>query len=93
MKFLSDNSIDWAKGGQVPVRKSILSSEEFQSLRVQREFAKQLDYVQFEPMSLLINQMSTFGDAAMEGALNGSETPNAALKKAAKRVNQVLARE
>ncbi len=93
IKFLSDNSLDWAKGGQVPVRTHVLESKEFQSLPVQSQFAKQLAYVQYEPFSLLINQMGTFGDAALEGALNGSEPPSEALAKAARRVNQVLARE
>ena len=93
IKFLSDNSLDWAKGGQVPVRTSVLSSKEFQGLRVQSQFAKQLGYVQYEPFSLLINQMGPFGDAALEGALNGSETADHALSVASRRVDQVLARE
>jgi multiple sugar transport system substrate-binding protein len=93
IKYLSDNSIEWARGGQVPVRTQVLQSPEFQALRIQREFAKQLGYVQFEPMSLLINQMSPFGDAALEATLNRSEPPERALKTAARRVNQVLARQ
>ncbi len=93
IKFLSDNSLEWAKGGQVPVRTDVLGSKEFQELRVQSQFAKQLDYVQYEPFSLLINQMGTFGDAALEGALNGLQTPEEALSVAARRVNQVLSRE
>lgn len=91
--YLSDHSITWAQGGQVPVRLSILHSPAFQSLRIQREFAKQLPYVQYEPMAVIINQVDSFGDSAIDGCLNHVDAPAALLKDAARRVNNVLERQ
>jgi multiple sugar transport system substrate-binding protein len=93
IKYLSDHSLTWAKGGQVPVRKSILESKEFQALPVQSQFAKQLPYATYEPFSVTDNQISTFADSAVEGALNHVEDPKEALDTAARRVNNVLSRQ
>ncbi|WP_227625110.1 ABC transporter substrate-binding protein [Fimbriimonas ginsengisoli] len=93
MRYLSDHSLTWAKGGQVPVRLSILHSTGFQDLRVQREFAKQLDYVQYEPFSTVINQISGFADSAIDASLNHVDKPETLLKDAARRVNNVLRRQ
>lgn len=93
IKYLSDHSIKWAQGGQVPVRLSVLKSPEFQALPVQREFAKQLDYVQYEPLVVTVNQIAGFADAAVDTALNHVETPERALKDAARRVDNVLRRQ
>jgi multiple sugar transport system substrate-binding protein len=90
IKYLSDHSIAWAKGGQVPVRKSILESAEFKALPVQSEFAKQLDYIRYEPFSVRFNQVSVFGDAAIEAVVNRVESPDTALKTASRRINRVL---
>jgi maltose-binding protein MalE len=67
-----------------------LNSEGFQSLKIQREFAKQLDYVVYEPFSPSVNQTATFADIAVEGAVQGVEPAEKALKLAARRVNRVL---
>ncbi|RYG49265.1 ABC transporter substrate-binding protein [bacterium] len=93
IKYLSDHSLSWAEGGQVPVRKSILESEGFQKLSVQREAAKQLDYVQYEPSTPSWNQLATFGNSAMEACLNELEPEGAALETAQRRIDRVLARE
>ncbi|HVL39796.1 MAG TPA: ABC transporter substrate-binding protein [Fimbriimonadaceae bacterium] len=93
MRYLSDHSLDWAKGGQVPVRLSLLESREFQSLRVQREFAKQLPYVVYEPPSVMFNQVAAFGDAAVEAAVNGLRPPKEALAEASRRIDDILMRQ
>ena len=90
IKYLSDHSLEWAKAGQVPIRKSILNSHDFQALPIQREFAKQLPYVDYEPFSVAVNQCAQFADTAVEASVQGVETPRSALKLAAKRVNRVL---
>lgn len=93
MRYLSDHSLTWAKGGQVPVRKSILESPGFQGLKVQSEFAKQLDYVVFEPQSVNYNLIATFGDSAFEAILNQTPNANTALDTATRRINNVLERQ
>jgi len=90
IKYLSDHSLDWAKAGQVPVRRSILTSKEFQALPIQREFAKQLPYVVYEPFSVSVNQCAGFADTAVEAAVQGVEPARETLQKAAQRVNRVL---
>jgi multiple sugar transport system substrate-binding protein len=90
IKYLSDHSLEWAKAGQVPIRKSILNSKEFKSLPIQREFAKQLPDVVYEPFSVSVNQCASFADTAVEAAVQGVEPPQEALQRAARRVNRVL---
>jgi len=90
IRYLSDHSIKWAKGGQIPVRKSILASKEFKDMPIQREFAKQLDYVRYEPFSVRFNQISVFGDAAIEAVVNRVESASKALRTASRRINRVL---
>lgn len=92
IRYLSDHSLEWAKGGQVPVRKSIVASPEFRKLKVQYEFSKQLPYVVYMPPSTAINQILPFGEAAVEAVLQGIKPPEEALDEAARRMNSVLER-
>ena len=93
IKYLSDHSLEWAKGGQLPVRKSILEGDAFKKLTVQCEFSKQLPYVAYLPASVSINQVLPFTDAAVEGALCGIIPARDALAEAHRRTSQVLERE
>ncbi len=92
IRYLSDHSLEWAKGGQIPVRKSILASPEFRAMRVQYEFSKQLPYVVYMPPSTKMNQLTPFGDAAVEAVLQRIKPPEDALREAARRMNGVLER-
>ncbi len=91
--YLSDHSLDWAKGGQVPVRKSILQSAAFRKLPVQREFSKQLPYVCYMPSSTSINQVQPFFDAAVEAGLCGIKPAKQALDEADRRTDEVMSRQ
>ena len=93
IKYLSDNSLEWAKGGQVPVRKSILATPEFRKLPVQYEFSKELPYVVYSPPSTMLNQIFPFCDAAVEATLNRIKPMDEALAEAARRTNTVLERQ
>jgi len=93
IKYLSDHSLDWSKGGQIPVRKSILSTPEFRKLRVQYEFSKELPYVVYQPPSTAVNQILPFCDAAVEAILNRIKPMDEALSEAARRTNHVLERQ
>ena len=93
MHYLSDHSIIWAEGGQVPVRRSILNTSRFKSLTIQSEFAKQLDYVVYEPQSVNYNLVATFADSAFEAILNQTERPRSALETATRRIDNVLERQ
>ena len=93
MKYLSDHSLDWAKGGQVPVRKSILATPEFKKMSVQYEFSKKLPYVSYLPQSTAINQVLPFCDASVEAILNKIKPTDYALSEAARRIDNVLERQ
>lgn len=90
--FLSDHSLDWAAGGQVPVRRSLLDTPRFRSMTVQAQFARQLPYVRYEPPTTHATEMIPFLDAAIEASLLGLEPPAQALHEAAGRIDRALAR-
>ena len=91
IKWISDHSMDWAKSGQVPARKTIRESAEFQQLQVQSIAAKELEFVKFPPAVPGIGEitMPTFQLAVNEAVL-GKQAPKAALDAATKKANQLL---
>jgi len=92
IKYISDNAIEWAKEGQTPARKSLLNSAEFQQLWPQSVFAKQLATgVIIKPHIKLI-ELGDQIDPAVAAALDGQKKPEEALKEAADRQRQILAR-
>jgi len=92
MRFLSDNSLLWAKGGQIPARLAVLHSPEFAALPVQSQFARQLPFVQYEPLTPKDNALFPFVDPAVEAVLLDLQTPEQAMRDACRRVEQVLER-
>ncbi len=92
MRYLSDHSLAWAKGGQVPARLAVRASPQFAALAVQAQFARQLPFVQYEPLNPKTNALFQFVDPAIEAAMLGLQTPEAAMKDATRRINQVLKR-
>ncbi len=93
MSFLSNNSLDWADGGQVPARRSLRDSDRFRHMTVQSEFAKQIPYVKYLPRIPFIFEFQTEFNAAIEKALRGSESPKSALDTAAANLNRIIQRE
>ncbi len=92
VRFLSENSLDWAVGGQIPVRKSLLETERFQAMKVQSEFARQIPYLRFAPRIPFIAEFLTEVDAAVEKALRGSASPQQALDEATENTNRIIRR-
>lgn len=92
IRYLSDNSLDWAEGGQIPIRRSLLKDPRFRAMRVQSAFARELPYVVFEPASHKSTEIMPFYDAAIEASLLGIQSPQQALDEAHRRIGQVMAR-
>lgn len=92
LKYLSDNSLDWAEGGQIPVRRSLRESSRFKKMTVQYQFARQIPYVAYLPQVPFVFEYNTEFDLAIEKALRGSATPQGALDLAAANVNKIIAR-
>jgi len=92
IKFLSDNSLDWAAAGQVPVRKSLRGSDRFAAMTVQRAFARQIPYARYMPSVPFTNEYLEKYEFALERILRGSATPEDALREASVAIDQIIAR-
>lgn len=92
-KYLSDNSLDWAEGGQIPARKSLLESERFKGMTAQFEFAKMIPYVRYIPrVPYALEFLGEFDNAAERG-LRGNVSAETALAEAAANVNKIIKRQ
>ena len=91
LSYLSENSIEWAKSGQVPARNSVRESAEFKALPVQSALAAQLDNVVFPPTIPGIGDVTapTF-EQAVNTAVLGKANPKSALESAAKKADALL---
>lgn len=92
MKFLSDNSLDWAEGGQVPVRRSLRDTERFRAMTAQAAFAEQMPHIEFFPRVPFIFEFQGEFDIVIEKVLRGSAEPEPALAAAERNVNEIIAR-
>lgn len=71
IKYISDHTLDWAKEGQTPARKSILASQEFKDLWPQSVFAQQLPDGVVLPPHLKLIELNDLLGPAVDTALNG----------------------
>jgi multiple sugar transport system substrate-binding protein len=92
IRYLSDNSLDWAEGGQIPVRKSLRESERFATMTAQREFARQIPDAQYLPAVPYVLEYIDQFQLAIDRALRGEATPEEAMKFADANVAKVMAR-
>ncbi|MBA2619171.1 MAG: ABC transporter substrate-binding protein [Rubrobacter sp.] len=91
INWISQQSIEWAKAGQVPARKNVRESQAFQSLQWQPKFAEEIPYVHFIPPEPGIAdvQPETF-DLAVNQAVLLKQDPKPALDEAAARADKLL---
>ena len=91
LAYLSENSLEWAKAGQIPARNSVRESEGFKALEVQSILAQQLDHVVFVPTVAGIGDVPvpTY-EAAFNTTILGKTDAKTALEAAQKRANQIL---
>lgn len=91
INWISQHSIEWAKAGQIPARKSVRESQEFESLKWQSKIAQEVPYVHFVPPVPGIGdvQPESFDQAVNQAVLLKKE-PKAALDEAAARADKLL---
>ncbi|GAA4964960.1 ABC transporter substrate-binding protein [Actinoplanes utahensis] len=90
INWISQKSLEWAKGGQVPARKDVRDSAEFQALPEQAALATQIDYVHYPPSVAGIGDaLNTVVTAVNEAVLLRKE-PARALSDAAAKADQIL---
>lgn len=92
VKYLSDNSLDWAAGGQIPVRKSLRASPRFAEMTVQREFANEIPYAAYMPATPYVLEYMAEYELAIERALHGTMTAQAALDIAEANITNIMQR-
>ena len=90
IKFLSENSLDWAEGGQVPIRKSLRNTDRFRNMTAQSEFGKQIPYAIYMPPVGFGTEFAREYNFAIERALRGRTTPKDALDMADKNIEKVI---
>lgn len=92
IKYLSDNSLDWAASGQVPVRRSLLESERFAAMEEQRIFAEQIPVVRYVPRIPYLFEFLAAFDLAVEQSIRGTLPPEEALGKAGAEIDDAIER-
>ena len=91
LAWFSENSIEWAKSGQIPARNSVRESEEFAALETQSTLAGQIDNVVFFPTVPGIGDIPapTF-EQAVNTTVLGKTDAKSALEDAQKKANALL---
>ncbi|MFD0049705.1 ABC transporter substrate-binding protein [Actinomycetes bacterium NPDC127524] len=91
LKYVANNTIEWAKSGQAPASKAIYEqSEEFKKMKQQPQVAKEFDYAKFAPRIDNWGQISDPLWAEVNLALLGKKDPKKALDDANKKAEQIL---
>jgi multiple sugar transport system substrate-binding protein len=91
INWLSQHSLDWAAGGQVPARRSVRDSAEVAALTEVHALAPELEYAAFPPATPGLGEvMLTFYTAFNEAAL-GRKTPRQALDDGVAQADRQLA--
>ena len=90
ISFISANSVEWAKGGQVPARNAVRESEAFQAVQPQAMIAPSAEFAFFPPNIAGINDAFAPLDQAVATYLQKGGDPKQMLDKAAQQANQIL---
>ncbi len=91
IKYLLDNSVEWAKAGQIPASNTVRESAEFKAVEPQASIAPSVENAFFPPSVPGITDALGPMAEAVSAVMSGTETDiQAALDAAAERSNQIL---
>ena len=91
LAYLSENSIEWAKSGQIPARTSVRESDEFAALEVQNTLAGQLENAVYFPTIPGIGDIhAPTYEQAVNTVVLGKSDAKSALEDAQKKANALL---
>lgn len=90
LKYVADNSIEWAESGQALASKKMVESEEFQKLEVQSNIAKGFADVQFAPNVLNWGTISEPIWGELNNALLGKKDTQKAMDDAVAKSRQAM---
>lgn len=91
VNWISQQSLEWAKGGQVPVRNSVRESAEFKALKEQAVLAEQIDDLVFLPAVAGIGDAGGEFDKALQEIILNQKGVKSSLDAAVERANKILA--
>jgi len=91
LNWISEQSLAWAKAGQVPARNSVREAAEFKALVGQATLAAQINDLHFPPAVAGIGDAMLEWEKALNEAVLGAKDPQTALSDAAGRANKILA--
>ncbi len=90
LNWISQQSLEWAKAGQVPARNSVRESAGFTALKDQATLGGQIDDLHFLPPVAGIGDAMLEWEKALNEAVLGIKDPAAALSDAAGRATKIL---
>ncbi|MDQ3862196.1 MAG: ABC transporter substrate-binding protein [Actinomycetota bacterium] len=92
INWISERSLEWAKSGKIPARKSVRDSQAFkQELPKEAKVTKELPYIHFPPTVPGIADVETASfDVAVNEAVLLKKAPKPALDEAATKANGLL---
>lgn len=90
VKYVGENSIDWAMSGQAPVSKKVYESAELQKMVQQPQIVKEFDYVKFSPRIANWGKISSPLWEEINLVLLGKKDPQKALEDATVKAKQML---
>ncbi|WP_455661724.1 ABC transporter substrate-binding protein [Pradoshia sp.] len=87
--WLAENGQMWAKAGHVPVKPSVIESEEYKEMPYRSDYAKVMDDVNYMPEN---DQLTAINDAILESLVKinyGQSSVDKGLKEAQKKVEEL----
>ena len=90
VNYISRQSLEWAKGGQVPARKEVREGADFKALKEQSAIGSQIDDLHFPPSVPGIADAMATMDVAVNEAILLRKEPAKALADAAGKAGQIL---
>lgn len=90
INWLSQHSLDWAKGGQVPARKTVRDSADFKALAEVNALAPELEYAAFPPAAPGLGEVITTFYNSFNEAVLGKKSPKQALDDGVAKANKQL---
>jgi multiple sugar transport system substrate-binding protein len=91
IKYMVENSVTWAKAGQIPASKTVRDSDEFKAIEPQASIASSVEYAIFPPaVPGITDAFGPLGEA-VSAVMNGTSTDiQAALDDSVARANEIL---
>lgn len=93
IKYLSQNSLEWAAAGQVPARISVRNDPGFKRLQAQYQFSRQIPWMLYPPRTVYLFELTLEIDLAVEKVLRGRATAQQALETANANYRRIVAQE